>query len=91
MAQEHCRMKPRGLHAANAAAGGPNHSFSEKMSNSQITHLDQRTGNVCCLNVSTPGEKKEQADKCGFVLGCGEENREVDSVGTDLAVYKLLR
>lgn len=67
MAQEHPRMKPRGLHAANAAAGALNHSFSEKMSNSQITHLDQRTGSVCCPNVLAPGGKKEQADKlCGF-------------------------
>lgn len=65
-------MKPRGLHAADAAARAPSHSFPVKRSNSQITHLGERTGSVCCLSMLAPGGKKEQADKlcvCGAMWG----------------------
>lgn len=92
MAQEHHRLKPGLLDAVEAAAGAPNHSFSEKTSNSQITHLDHRTGNICCLNVLALGGKEEQTDilyVCGGMYGGREGGRGQYGNHLLLAVYKL--
>lgn len=52
------------------------------MSIIQITHLDQRSGNVCCLSVLAPGGKKEQAEKLCVCGGMWGRDREWGSTGS---------